>query len=108
MLNNSFVSVRSLIGIVAVTVAIGNSSSPTSARRSNTPPDASDSRAGRVLDAYARLPVAFVENRGQIDPRVRYYAQGPRYAFYLTRDEVILSFVNDPAAGGLALSLRFR
>jgi len=35
----------------------------------------------KVLDAYAKLPLAFVENRGQTDPRVRYYAQGNRRAF---------------------------
>ena len=52
----------------------------------------------QLLNAYANLPVAFVENRGQIDARVRYYAQGPRYAFYLTRDELVLSFMNaEPA-----------
>ena len=46
----------------------------------------------QVLKAYATLPLAFVENRGQTDARVRYYAQGPRYAFYLTGEKVVLSF----------------
>src|SRR5215831_5003675 len=56
----------------------------------------------RALDAYARLPLAFVENRGQQDDRVRYYAHGNRYAFYLTRDGVVLSF----AKGSVALRFR--
>ena len=32
----------------------------------------------------AAAPVSFVENRGQTDASVRYYAQGNRFAFYLT------------------------
>ena len=46
----------------------------------------------QTLKAYANLPLTFVENRGQTDARVRYYAQGPRYAFYVTNQEVVLSF----------------
>ena len=34
----------------------------------------------QAADAYAKLPVSFVENRGQTDARVRYYAQGNGYA----------------------------
>ena len=64
--------------------------------------------AGReqVLKAYASLPLAFVENRGQADARARYSAQGPRYAFHLKRDEVLLSFDRDPDPPA-ALALRF-
>jgi Beta-propeller repeat len=104
MLNNArFVSARSAISIAAVTIAIGSGSPSTSARWFPGP----NSRAATAAGKYANLPVAFVENRGQIDPRVRYYAQGPRYSVYLTRDEVVLSFLNEPVTGGLALALRF-
>src|SRR5262245_24489704 len=63
--------------------------------------------AAGLSHAYAKLPVAFVENRGQVDSRVRYYAQGERYAFYVTREEVVLSFANEAATENLALRLRF-
>src|SRR5437870_4048506 len=43
------------------------------------------------LEAYAKLPLAFVENQGQTDARVRYFAQGSHYAFFLTREEIVLS-----------------
>ena len=46
----------------------------------------------QALKSYANLPLTFVENRGQTDARVRYYANGPRYAFYLTDEEVVLTF----------------
>jgi hypothetical protein len=104
MLKEHLESARFAIGIVAVTIVVGGSISPTSARKFDAP----DRRAAQMRDAYANLPVAFVENRGQTDARVRYYAQGPRYAFYLTRDEVIVSFMNAPASGGVALALQFR
>jgi hypothetical protein len=59
----------------------------------------------QVLQAYAQLPLAFIENRGQVDSRVRFYAQGPRYAFHLTRDAAVLSFTEE--SRGVAVALRF-
>src|SRR6266851_2921005 len=84
----------------------------------------------QILKAHANLPLAFVENRGQTDTRVRYYAQGSRYAFYLTREEIVLLLVkgsdassdarglgprtiattaaaDEPASRGVTLALRF-
>jgi hypothetical protein len=52
-----------------------------------------------ALAAYAKLPLTFVENRGQNDGQVRCNALGKRHAFYLTRDGVVLSF----ASGSMAL-----
>ena len=60
----------------------------------------------QIQNAYANLPLAFVENQGQTDTRVRYYAQGSRYAFHLTRDEVVLSFVKGSGASSQALGSR--
>lgn len=50
-----------------------------------------DGNREQVLEAYANLPLSFVENRGQTDKRVRYHAQGSHYAFYFTREEIVLS-----------------
>jgi hypothetical protein len=64
----------------------------------------------RVLDAHAKLPLAFVPNRGQTDARVRYYARGSRYGFYFTRKGLALSLVNGsegPGPDGVSLALRF-
>ena len=44
-------------------------------------------------NAYARLPSAFEENRGQTDARVRYFARGSRYAFFLASNEAVVSLV---------------
>ncbi len=60
------------------------------------------------------LPVSFVENRGQTDARVDYYAQGPKFGFYVTSDEVVMSLDKgaqpiDPseAIDQVVLALRF-
>src|SRR5262249_26050289 len=61
----------------------------------------------RLLRAYAKLPAAFVENRGQTDSRVRYYAQGAGHAFYATSDEVVIAMERGAAPQALALKLQF-
>src|SRR5262245_52902047 len=72
----------------------------------------------RVLDACAKLPITFVENRGQADKHVRYLAQGPGYSFFLTPSEVVLSLSKtsriatadhqaNPSPDGVALALQF-
>ena len=47
--------------------------------------------------AFAAMPLAFVQNQGQTDARVRYYALGNRYAFFATRDELMLSLTRGQA-----------
>src|SRR5262245_12654802 len=61
----------------------------------------------RAATAGTGPALGFVENRGQTNTRVRFYAQGDRYAFYVTRNEVLLSFLDRHRAGGLTLALRF-
>jgi hypothetical protein len=61
----------------------------------------------RVTAANIGPALGFVENRGQTNARVRYYVQGDRYAFYVTRDELLLSFLGRHDARGVTLALRF-
>jgi hypothetical protein len=42
--------------------------------------------ATSVVQRYGRLPVSFVENRGQTDPRVAFQAQAGDVALFFTRD----------------------
>lgn len=48
----------------------------------------------QVLDQYSKLPIAFMENRGQTAKQVRFVAKGSHYAFFLTPQEVVLSLAN--------------
>jgi hypothetical protein len=61
----------------------------------------------RAAAANLSVPVSFVENRGQTDARVRFSAQGDRYAVYATRGSVVLALERPGTARGLALALRF-
>ena len=59
-----------------------------------------------ALAAYANLPLAFVENRGQTDPRARFHAEGSRFAVHLTRDSAVVSLVEPGETRGTVLALR--
>jgi hypothetical protein len=91
------------LAILTLGLAVANGRAPSAAPR----PSSVDGQQQQILDAYARLPVSFVENRGQMDPRVRYYAQGNRFGFYLTSDQVTLAFANDATDEQISLALRF-
>src|SRR5215831_10482860 len=53
-----------------------------------------------------QLPITFEENRGQTSKDVRYLAQGPHYAFFLTQNEIRLSLTKS-SGKGVVLGLRF-
>ena len=61
-----------------------------------------------ALDAYGKLPLSFVPNKGQTDEEaVRYYAQGAGYGFFFTKKGATLSFADGKRRGGHALGLDF-
>jgi hypothetical protein len=92
------------LGALAIAMAIWTHGSRVGISSLGAEPD----RLTRALDAYATLPLAFVENRGQTDPRVRFSAQGLRYAFHFTPDSALLTFTEEAnAARGVVLGLRF-
>ena len=59
-----------------------------------------------ALDAYGKLPLAFVLNEGQTDEAVRYYTQGAGYGFFFTKEGARLSFAEGKGRGH-ALGLDF-
>jgi hypothetical protein len=61
--------------------------------------------AARSSIAAPRL--TFEENRGQLDPKVRFVSRSPRDTLFLTADEAVLSLKGSRAAGQ-ALRMRFR
>jgi hypothetical protein len=61
----------------------------------------------RALLAYANLPLAFVENRGQIDKRVLYSAQRGGFAAHFTSEQVVYSLGRDQASRSAVVALRF-
>jgi len=74
----------------------------------------------RLARAYGELPLSFVSNSGQIDSRVRYYAQAPGASFYFTSKQAVFSLIQGKslqqsatrpnerrALRGAAIALRF-
>lgn len=95
--------VRMIAALLLAAAAIA--SGPEQHASALQPPD----RHERALAALGSLAPAFVENRGQADPQVRYYAAGHRYTFHLTRDSAALTFLNaGRAGGGFVLAMHFQ
>jgi hypothetical protein len=67
-------------------------------------PDSAVSKE-KARAAYAKLPLAFVPNAGQLDRRVRYSAQAGGASFYFTKQAAVFSFAGKRQ--GLALRLAF-
>src|SRR6266498_2760423 len=57
----------------------------------STVPTAGQRRAAAVRVAKARLPVYFIENRGQVDARVAYYVHGANKIFYFGSEGVTMA-----------------
>jgi hypothetical protein len=75
------------------------------AERTAAPAPLAGASKGQALAAYGRLPLAFVPNRGQTDPRVRYSAQQAGMSVFFTRGEAVLALAKGKR--GAALALRF-
>ncbi len=97
-----FVRIAAGLAVAAAIVAHGSREYAAAPREAVAHP--------RAWTAFGNLAPAFVENHGQADPRVRYYATGARYTFQLTREAALLTFLKDPASGaggGVVLAMRF-
>src|SRR3989304_1362715 len=47
----------------------------------------------KIKSTFAKLPLSFIENRGQVDKRVKYYSKQGRSTIYFTDDEIVFDFV---------------
>jgi len=54
----------------------------------------------RLKENYGRLPLHFIENQGQIDSQVKFYAQGQGYALFFTPAGIMLAGRLAEAADG--------
>ncbi|MFN3531738.1 MAG: hypothetical protein ACK41Q_04375 [Candidatus Brocadia sp.] len=50
-----------------------------------------DARKAKLLEAYGKLPLYFIENKGQVDERVRFYEKGSGQSVFFTQDGVYVS-----------------
>jgi K319L-like, PKD domain/Beta-propeller repeat len=59
-----------------------------------------------ALDLFGRLPLAFEENQGQTDARVRFLSRGSGHALFLTPDEAVLSLTAEGTTRGAVVRMR--
>jgi hypothetical protein len=62
-----------------------------------TPGAARASAEPTAVQALGRTPLAFEANRGQTDAQVRFLSRGPGYTLFLTRDEAVLTLLEESA-----------
>lgn len=53
----------------------------------------------RLKQGYGRLPLSFIENRGQLNPRVAYYVQGRDTALYFTKQGITFALTDRKSEG---------
>jgi uncharacterized protein (TIGR03437 family) len=51
----------------------------------------SASTTASIEEAYGKLPIAFEENQGQVDSRVKFLARGNGYTLFLTKHEAVMA-----------------
>ena len=70
-------------------------------------------RESSILEAYGKLPLLFIENQGQVDEAVRYYAKASGQTVYFTEENIVFDLVRsggaeaDSTADRLVFSLDF-
>ena len=80
------------VSVLAMALILAARDPSTPAPASSAPPVAGDAGTrARLVGGFARMPLYFVENRGQLDPRVAYAVQGRETAIYFTREGVTFS-----------------
>ncbi|MCX7918823.1 MAG: hypothetical protein N3A72_04270 [bacterium] len=47
----------------------------------------------RVLQSYGKLPISFIENKGQIDTTVIYYVSNASGTMFFTKDAIVMEFI---------------
>jgi hypothetical protein len=85
--------------IVTVGVTVGLVRVPSQLSRSRLDPGHGPPDTRTAKDAYARLPLSFVGNHGQLPGRMSYGAQGPGYSLGLSAAEVAFAFTRSSGAG---------
>lgn len=87
-----------LLGALACTLGI-SSKLPTSARADSKSIDSGQSLAGQ----YGRLPLYFIENKGQIRGGSEFYLQGSDKTIFFSREGLTFAFIDDASRWSLKL-----
>jgi len=86
-----FITKSSLILFIVlggITVCLADEQ-PKMDNKTEVPPE---TRA-KVAQAYGKLPLTFIENKGQMDSKVRFYVSGSAGTIFFTNQEIVMEFV---------------
>ncbi|MDQ1335758.1 MAG: hypothetical protein QG552_2708 [Thermodesulfobacteriota bacterium] len=53
-----------------------------------------------VLESYGNLPLYFIENKGQMDPRIWFYVKTPGQTLYFTENSIVFDLLRKQDAAG--------
>ncbi len=79
---------RTTLCLLVLAVSAGPSAAP----RASGPPPSTVRPVPRLLADPGRMPLAFIANRGQADPRVDYYVAGRDEALFFNSEGVAIAF----------------
>ncbi len=65
-----------------------------------TSPDVAPQPGFRLDEGFGRLPLYFIRNQGQVDPRASFYAKTGRYTLWLGADGLVFDRIRAAAAEG--------
>ncbi len=83
----------SIVLALALSLTIAAVASEAIAKSAANPAAIRPTRSSALHD-YATLPLSFIENRGQVDERARFYVQGLSYSLFFTADGHALRLVS--------------
>src|SRR6478752_672526 len=92
-----------VISVIAGLASGADRPAETALHGAKRPPSAPNK--GQALAAYAKLPLSFTPNAGQLDRRVRFAAQARSSGVFLTRRGIVLSLAKGKR--GVTLGLGF-
>jgi len=52
----------------------------------------------KLLTSYSKLPLYFIENRGQLDPKVRFYTKTSGQTLYFTDEGIVFDLLRGETA----------
>ncbi len=99
-------------GLLFLCLATGNSSAQLTASTARPATSNTEEQASAaIVDAYGRLKLSFIPNKGQTHQRVKFVSHGPGYELFLTKTETVLNLHHSRAGSSenrlsSALSLR--
>jgi len=89
-----FCAVALVLFIALLMVGAGDLSASTGSTETGTKvKELDDATRARVVEAYGRLPLFFIQNDGQLDKKVKFYTKSSGSAIYFTQEGMYISLV---------------